>query len=201
MAIWGKYQKKETLHFILKPITTILIIGALMACHGKANIYMWFILGGLACGLFGDVFMMFPDRLFLAGMISFLIGHILYIGAFMTDIHFAITWWPLLIIPLGLIIYIPLHRFLGRMRLPVIIYMIVIMAMAVVAIERWTTLNTVASLAAATGAIIFIISDSVLAYDFFRKPFRNAQAIMLSSYWLAQWLIAMSGVMLTTSPS
>ena len=50
-----------------------------------------------------------------------------------------------------------------------------------------------ASLAiAAAGAVLFLASDSMLAIDRFRLPFKAAQALVLSTYWLGQWLIALS---------
>ena len=42
------------------------------------------------------------------------------------------------------------------------------------------------------GAILFTLSDAALALNRFRAPFASAQATILSSYYLAQWLIALS---------
>jgi len=42
------------------------------------------------------------------------------------------------------------------------------------------------------GAVLFIVSDSVLAWNRFRKKFQNAQTVILSTYYAAQWLIALS---------
>jgi len=39
---------------------------------------------------------------------------------------------------------------------------------------------------------LFLASDSVLAVDRFVKPFRAAQAVILSTYFAAQALIALS---------
>jgi uncharacterized membrane protein YhhN len=48
------------------------------------------------------------------------------------------------------------------------------------------------SLLAMMGAILFILSDSALAVDRFKGRFRGAQALILSTYFTAQWLIALS---------
>ena len=44
------------------------------------------------------------------------------------------------------------------------------------------------------GAVLFVISDSVLALDRFRGEFGAARALTLSTYYAAQWLIASSVV-------
>ena len=48
------------------------------------NIFpLWFLLG-LLFGLLGDIFLMWPDRLFLPGLVSFLVNQILYVIGFGT---------------------------------------------------------------------------------------------------------------------
>jgi uncharacterized membrane protein YhhN len=42
------------------------------------------------------------------------------------------------------------------------------------------------------GAILFIASDSLLAVDKFKGRFRSAQLLILTTYFTAQWLIALS---------
>src|SRR5947209_5719242 len=42
------------------------------------------------------------------------------------------------------------------------------------------------------GAVLFIISDSFLAVDRFKRHFRSAQLLILTTYFTAQWLIALS---------
>lgn len=45
---------------------------------------------------------------------------------------------------------------------------------------------------AAVGGVLFVASDSALALDRFRRPFRGAQPLVLATYWAAQTLIALS---------
>ncbi|HIC51136.1 MAG TPA: lysoplasmalogenase, partial [Candidatus Marinimicrobia bacterium] len=42
------------------------------------------------------------------------------------------------------------------------------------------------------GAVLFLISDGLLAINRFMRPFRVAQAVILTTYFTAQWLIALS---------
>jgi uncharacterized membrane protein YhhN len=91
---------------------------------------------------------------------------------------------------LGLLRALWMH--LGRLRMPVTVYAAALLAMAWQAAERWMALGTTAALMAAAGAALFVVSDSVLAWGRFVRRHRYGQVIVLSTYFAAQWLIAMS---------
>ena len=76
--------------------------------------------------------------------------------------------------------------------MPVLAYIIVILFMGWRAWERWKQTGERLALLAFFGAILFIISDSVLAVNRFREHFETARALTLSTYFTAQWLIAFS---------
>ncbi len=194
LAIRAEYLPKRTQVYIFKPLTTLLIIGiAWMEAGAAPPLYRWLILVGLIFCLGGDVFLMLPAKYFIAGLVSFLIGHIFYIAAFVGDggFHPVLGWLaPLLVY--GVVIYRLLHSHLGKLRGPVIVYVLAILTMAWQALGRWSALDTTGALLAAGGAVLFVISDSVLALDRFRQPFAAARVIVLAAYWAAQWLIALS---------
>ena len=52
--------------------------------------------------------------------------------------------------------------------------------------------KNVAALAAAVGATLFMVSDTALAANKFRTPFRSAELLILGTYYTAIWLIALS---------
>jgi uncharacterized membrane protein YhhN len=64
--------------------------------------------------------------------------------------------------------------------------------MAWQAAERWAGLGTTPALLAAAGAGLFVISDSALAWQRFKARHRWGQPVVLSTYFAAQWLIALS---------
>jgi len=76
--------------------------------------------------------------------------------------------------------------------LPVLVYELVIVMMAWRAVERWAQIGDTGALLALAGAILFVISDSVWATNRFVRRYKIAQALILSSYFCAQWLIALS---------
>ncbi|MCP4425244.1 MAG: lysoplasmalogenase [Chloroflexi bacterium] len=194
LAIRAEYLPKRTQLYLFKPLTTLLIIRIAFMDAGVAPpLFRWLILVGLIFCLGGDVFLMLPAKYFIAGLVSFLIGHIFYIVAFISDggFHWALGWFAPLIV-YGSIIYRLLHPHLGKLRGAVIVYILAILTMAWQALGRWTALETTGALLAAAGAVLFVISDSVLALDRFRQKFASARVIVLSTYWIAQWLIAFS---------
>ncbi len=66
------------------------------------------------------------------------------------------------------------------------------MVMGWMAIERLNSAPTLGTVLAAIGAILFMISDAVLALNKFKKSFFSAELIILTTYYTAQWLLAVS---------
>ena len=78
------------------------------------------------------------------------------------------------------------------MKAPVLVYIVVILVMGWRAWERWAGVRHRSALLAFFGAVLFIISDSVLGINRYRGHFEIARALNLSTYYAAQWLIALS---------
>jgi uncharacterized membrane protein YhhN len=81
---------------------------------------------------------------------------------------------------------------LGTLRRPVLLYVGVILIMAWQAASRWLDARLDGSLLAMIGAYLFVMSDSALAVERFRGSWRSAPFWVLSTYFAAQWLIALS---------
>jgi uncharacterized membrane protein YhhN len=84
---------------------------------------------------------------------------------------------------------------LGAMKWPVMAYALTITMMGRFAMNRWLNAGDgggIEALLAFAGALVFIVSDSFLAYDRFKKPIPQKDIYILSTYFLAQWLIALS---------
>jgi uncharacterized membrane protein YhhN len=193
LTIFTAYYDRERTHYLFKPLTIIFII--LIALESKfpaSSFYKYAIIAGLLFSLAGDVFLMLPRDRFTAGLISFLIAHLFYIAAFWSESGRALSIWaviPFLIY--GSLMLRMLWRDLRKMRLPVLIYMLVILMMGWTAVSRLMP-GQEGSLPAAIGALLFIASDSMLAIDRFKGRFKGAQAYILTTYFAAQWLIALS---------
>jgi uncharacterized membrane protein YhhN len=180
--------------YLFKPLTTSLIIVlALTRPDPPTGFYKAAIAAGLLFSLAGDVFLMLPNDRFLAGLISFAVAHLVYIVAFSSVGGFYRNLWALLPFLLyGLLIVVYLWPGLGKMALPAFIYMLVILVMAWQALGQWRQTGETRALLAFAGALFFVVSDSVLAINRFRQPFEAGRFVVLSTYYLAQWLIALS---------
>lgn len=197
LAIHGDRHGPRWQHYLGKPLATILIIAlALTRAADAPRGYTIAILIGLLCSLAGDIFLMLPGDRFIAGLLAFLLAHLAYIVAFATAPGFDLEPISgLVLLPLVLYsgtIFRTLAPYLGRLRIPVFFYLLAIVAMAWCALDLWRTTGTPATGFAALGALFFVISDTILARNRFVGRFASAQALILGTYFAAQWLIALS---------
>jgi uncharacterized membrane protein YhhN len=192
--IWADYHGPRWLVYIAKPATTTLILlVAVLARQPVSMAYQWLIVVGLLFALAGDIFLMLPADRFLAGLVSFLLAHLWYIGAFGAALlGWSLSWWGLAVVLFAAGVYLVLQPDLGALQWPVLFYMAAISFMAWLAITLFVQRGEAWALSAAAGAGLFVISDATLAINRFRKPFRSAPLLVLGSYYLAQWLIALS---------
>ena len=193
LAIAASYGWPDPkLYYFFKPLTTILILFVVLtAPPGK---YKILIVVGILFSLMGDVLLMLPSDQFLLGLICFLITHICYIVAFLSDSKFGRPIWPYLLLA---VITIAIFELLSggisaAMKFPVAVYAAALSLMTAQALARNLQLKNRGSMLAAIGAILFLISDTTLAYDRFIIGFTAAHAIILFTYYAAQYFIAVS---------
>ncbi|MBX2815335.1 MAG: lysoplasmalogenase [Saprospiraceae bacterium] len=140
--------------------------------------------------LVGDVLLLF-DGLFLAGLIAFLIAHLLLIHTF-KSMH-GWRWDMRILLPLvlfGGLIYAYLFAGLGLLKVPVAGYVLVIVIMSWQGIATARYVGNRAWQLIALGCILFMISDAALAVFRFRLEWSYSGLLVLSTYWSAIWLLA-----------
>lgn len=210
LAIAGAELGKESasaqyLHYIFKPLTTLGIF--FFAWRNKPVIsrtYQQAILAGIICSLIGDIFLMLPASVFrqgfICGLLSFLLAHICFLRALLSDNRFAGK--PLAfasIAALGIINLAILWPGLpGALQIPVVAYVCLLLCMTAQAISRGLQLGSMSGRLALIGGLCFMLSDTLLAYNRFYAPIAHSPLLILSSYYLALWLIAAS---VTSFPS
>ncbi|MDE3209364.1 MAG: lysoplasmalogenase [Pseudomonadota bacterium] len=189
------------LHWTAKPLATGLI--ALMVWRMRQPLsrsYRRRVLAGLACSLVGDVLLMLPQDLFVPGLLAFLCAHLCFLAAFLGDSRLAARPWALLAC-LGvaaLNLYLLWASIAPALRAPVIVYVLVLAVMAGQALARARLLaqrgdaQAAAARRAAAGALTFMLSDSLLAWNRFHGAIPLASVWVLSTYYLALWWIARS---------
>ena len=196
IAILSHYLAwRPVIFYITKPLTTTLILLPVVAnLPGSEGAYVPLIAVGLIFALLGDIFLMLSEARFVLGIASFAATHAFYLAAFIWIAGVALINPST--IPLVLFAAI-MTRYLwpgvsSSLRVPVLGYVVLITVMTVQAIGAGLRIETSAMAVAAAGAVLFLASDSMLAVDRFRLPFRAARGLVLSTYWLGQWLIALS---------
>lgn len=201
LTIYGEMAGRRRLVYLFKPLTTALIVllAALLPAE-PASRYRTAILAGLALSLAGDIFLMLPADRFIAGVAAFLAAHLAYLMAFTSVVPMAASPAVFAIIAVVVAgILIALWRSLPvRMRAPLVLYAVVLGAMAAQAIGQAVVLGSAAATAGAVGATLFLASDTALVINRFARPFRLAPLVVLGTYYSAQFLIAIS--LMVTAP-
>lgn len=193
LHIRAEYSGERRAVYIFKPLVMIFII--MIALEAMPSLYRHLILAGLLFSLMGDIFLMLPQDRFVPGLFSFLIAHLFYIAAFTLDgARRASLLTALVLLLYGILMLALLLPHLGKMKAPVIVYMLVILLMVWQASNRCLSSEIMGSGLAFAGAALFAVSDSILALNRFRKAWRSAQFLILASYFAAQWLLALSAL-------
>jgi uncharacterized membrane protein YhhN len=199
-------QKWKKLEYFAKPGVILILITWLIINGGYLGPKKFFLIG-LLFSLAGDIFLMLPDDKFLAGLVSFLIAHLAYIGGFSIP-GFQITTITIVIIVLvGLVGIVAVQRVLKglkvthneNLRLPVILYAVIISIMLISALSTLVVPNPAwkiyPALFVSIGAILFFISDLSLAWNKFVHQITHGGLLVIITYHLAQILITLgSGV-------
>lgn len=138
------------------------------------------------------------EDLFVYGLASFLVGHLFYIAAFHTGLHF-VSMLPFY--GYGLMMFFLLwDNIPDKMLGPVFGYAMVIATMAHKAWARSDTkIGTSTSQSyAIAGAFIFVLSDSIIAWNKFggkdMPPIPNGKLWVMLTYYTAQLFISASVV-------
>ena len=193
-AIWFNVFDiiKPSLEFLIfKTVTTILVL--VLATYGNLKTkYGKLIFVGLLFCLLGDV-MLIADDLFVFGLTSFLIAHLLFLGAFYNEGGFKTQPKPLLfLLPTGVVYYILLFKYLDELAIPVLVYFIAILIMCWQGINMYLENKTKANYMIALGVSLFLFSDANLALEKFIIGIELSKITVLATYWLAISLLAKS---------
>ena len=194
LVYWIRYAGNEATGWSASAIKTAST--ALLALIGGLVAAPWLIVLGLALGAAGDFALSRPgQRMFLAGMAAFALGHLAYGWAFFQAWPGGVlpgAFWPLALAMVALVGVnaLAIAPQAGALAWPVRAYGLVIGAMALCAVllpaddGRWLV---------QTGVAAFVASDLVLALRMFiLKPPRTrliAARLLWPLYWGGQALI------------
>lgn len=191
----------ERLQWVFKSLI-MLVLGAYYYTQSTQPISLTkSVMAAIVFSWIGDISLMFQGKnelYFMVGLGAFLIAHICYVMAYSQHIEkkegaglhgiqkFRFSL-PIVLAGTGLITILYAH--LGVFKIPVAVYAIVLMVMTLQALFRYGYTNTVSFWFVFVGAILFMISDSMIAVNKFLVPFELAGLAIMATYILAQFLI------------
>ena len=168
----------------------------------------WMVLLALFFSFLGDTFLMLPEQqeggplFFMLGLGSFLIAHICYIVGF---VRYSPSGWaylkahPWYALPF-LLIFVGMLAFLWQslppeLQGPVVVYSFTIAVMGASAVTLFGKAGQGAAITVLCGAVLFMLSDSLIAVNKFRPDVAlwQPRLLIMSTYLAAQYLIV-SGV-------
>ena len=188
---------QEDIARILKPfLLPILVFAVASSAHfGTKKI----LITALTFSWIGDVILLFADKgeiYFILGLVAFLISHVFYIVLFSKQaisktIKNKISFGAGigLIVIYFLMMISTLAPKLGSLTVPVVIYAIVISTMLFYALKGSFQWNTIPYQSVLIGAVFFISSDSILAFNKFDQPIPYASFLIMITYLAAQFCI------------
>lgn len=177
------FNNQPELRFFTKPLLLpILILLYVTRLKSEKIQLSKLFLTGLVLSFFGDLFLLFKWG-FLPGLGSFLLAHVFYIISFRKKTQNTIwKFWPIILGLFATALLVFLFPYLKEMKVPVIIYAVVISVMMYTALKTHNR-NLI------VGALLFLISDTLLSISLFLQPLMIINLLVMITYVLAQWFL------------
>ncbi len=195
VAIAGHLIGNLWLIYIFKPLATTLIFFLAFTNWAKSKLpFALWISIGLVFSLLGDILLIWPDQLFVAGLAAFLLAHLAYLVAFTRDAEFPANWplWLAFLTIAAANFFALKPNLPSGLALPVALYAVALSTMTAQAAGRALLLRNSSAKLAAIGALFFLLSDTLLAWNRFHHPIPLASLLILAPYYAAQLLVAQS---------
>lgn len=176
-----------------KAATTIAIIFFASSNRSMSRLSAQMVTALIFC-LLGDMALIW-NQFFLVGVGFFLVAHLLFIRALKNRFGFKILPFALLfsLVALVSIVYILWGGLTGILKVAVPTYAIVISVMVAQAISVALRKRSKMRSQLALGAILFMVSDTLLGINGFLQPFPFSGVFILSTYWGALVFLANAG--------
>lgn len=187
------------LHLVCKPMI-LLTLGAYYWLSAGAHRNTMVVLA-ILFSLAGDVLLMFDagnELFFIFGLLAFLTSHLFYIFAYRQHQWSAVEdklkgiqkirlAFPIVLAGTGLMVV--LYDALGSLKIPVMVYALVLVVMVLNALFRYGRTSPKSFWLVFGGAAFFMLSDSLLAINKFLTPIANSGTWIMLTYIVAQYCI------------
>jgi uncharacterized membrane protein YhhN len=209
LAVRFSWRKIEC---ILKPLAMIMVIlWTLTAAGWACETLLILLMFAQVAGLVGDGLLLLSPRWFLLGLGAFLMGHLFYIGIMGWQIvstlrefgvRNGVIWWLALIIVVWVLMLGLFYRIIApktsRLTMPPLFWTLIqVYGWILSGLVMMSTLVVITMVNIAlpivlipVGALLFFISDSLLAYDRFKRKMPRVRVWIMVTYHLAQFCLA-----------
>ncbi|CAL2076374.1 lysoplasmalogenase [Tenacibaculum sp. 190524A05c] len=188
--IYGTIQNSKLLEFIFKPLITVSLALLYIVSVKKPS---FLFISALFFSFWGDVLLLFPEKYFVLGLVSFLLTHLIFIKIirgfisnvdsklFLKSAIFFVAYF-------GGIIYLIFEN-LNELLIPVLVYGLVISTFGTFATVNYIKNKATENLWLLVGALIFILSDSIIAINKFYMENALLGSLIMITYIVAQYFI------------
>lgn len=210
--LWGTYNEDSAIIFFTKPFLLVLLaIYFMVATVGYKGAFRMSIILALLFSSLGDTLLMFTESetaipYFILGLGAFLIAHLWYVRAFLKVTPLTkgfIQQKPIVLLPLlaylGMMWWLLIPNLGSDFKVPVIAYSLVIISMVFAAINLYRHIPNTIWQGILIGAVLFVLSDSLIAvgkFDVWQMPTQWHRLSIMFTYLLAQLLLSISAVKL-----
>jgi uncharacterized membrane protein YhhN len=184
-------RRNKPLEYVAKPAVMVALIVAAIFLQPELEVRRWAFVVALVFSMAGDVFLMLPANLFVRGVASFFVAHVAYIVGLRVGDHSV----PALLIAalavavfaaiVGRRILVAVRESEPRFATPIAAYIAVICVMVASALAAREPL-------AAAGALLFMASDTLIAWNRFVQPLAWAPLTIIVTYHVGQALLVAS---------
>ena len=198
--LWQITLLHQSLKVLLMPVLAFYLWNSIEE-KSKNNLFLLSILA-LAFSYSGDIILMIPGNnplFFIGGLVSFLVAHLIYTKLFTTLSPLSkniLKKNPIWIIAIILFLTAFLSYLVPKidttLKIPVIVYSLIICTMLLSTINLNEKIGKRPHNMIVAGAILFVLSDSILALNQFDPAFRGMtfmHALVMLTYISAQGFI------------
>lgn len=197
VVIAVKLLELQQLENYLKPLLMPILMGFYLLSKKPSTTFDYKILFALLFSTIGDILLMPVVDYFLGGLMGFLIAHIFYISAFLSEKKTplkSIDNWKKAILVIGIITYFSLLLLLYPkldslvLQIAIIVYASILLSLLIISIIR-APKNPKSSDLIVIGAFLFLLSDGMIALNKFVFPIPAEALFIMGTYTLAQALL------------
>jgi len=191
-AVWKDWRELE---YFAKPGVILALLAWIAAIGGLRGAMLWIVFG-LIFSLAGDVLLVLPREKFIPGLIAFFLAHVCYLIGFSVygpEINFAVAILAVVVFITSSQLYLRISAGLResgkeKLRIPVLLYSIVISLMLLTALATLahSTWRFSAAVLCAVGGLLFYTSDTFLAWNRFVERLPGGRVLSMAVYHLGQ---------------